>query len=269
MDSFTPSGIVSLLTDFGLQDTYVGQMKGVILDIDPTLRIVDLSHGVSSQDVDEGAFQLSCGIGAFGAGTVHVAVVDPGVGTERRAIVVEALGQLWVGPDNGLLSAVLPDATAAYVIENPEMIRPAPSPTFHGRDLFSPVGAMLASGQHRPAEVGSPLRVEDLLRLPVSVSVVDDAVLGRIVSVDRFGNCITLITALDIPDEHRIGQIDCGDFRVERVDRTFADVPRGSPVAYFGSSNVLEMAIREGSAAERYGISRGDRVQITLIRQAT
>ena len=264
MGLFAPSRIVTLLTDFGLQDSYVGQMKGVILGVDPSLRIVDLTHGISPQDIDEGAFQLHSVIGTFGAGAVHVAVVDPGVGTARKALVVEALGQLWVGPDNGLLSHLYPEASKAYLIENSCLLRPTVSATFHGRDLFAPVGALLASGRINACDVGRPAPIRDLVRLPECVSVSSNGVRGRIVSIDRFGNCITLISAADIGDQADVELITCGDFRVETLDRTFGNVPEAAPVAYIGSSATLELAVRDGDAAKEYGLKRGDWVSVLV-----
>lgn len=231
--------------------------------------IVDLTHEVSPQNVEEGAFHLWTAIDAFPAGAVHVAVVDPGVGTARKEIAVESGGQLFVGPDNGLFSLVLPDARRAVEIANREFMRDVVTDTFHGRDLFAPVGARLASGQCSLEDLGPAVAVDDLVKLQPTTSVGDRIVTGRIVSIDRFGNAITLIAGqqlcLDVGGTRK--SVECGTFTVNAVHNTFGDVPIGEPVAYVGSSDTLELAVRNGSAADRYGLKPGDGVRVTFNRR--
>lgn len=260
--AFEPCGIVTFLTDFGLHDTYVGQMKGVALSIDPTLRIVDLTHDVAPQDIVEGAFQVWSCVEAFPPGTVHVAVVDPGVGTDRRAICVEAYGSLFVGPDNGLFEHILGDASNVVEVRNRAVQRSRVSETFHGRDVFAPAGAYLASGRVGSADLGPKASVESLVRLPPVTGSGAGYIAGRIVSIDRFGNCITMLGASSLPAEPQSGLVTCGTFSVDAIDGTFADVDEAEPLAYIGSHGTLEIAVRNGNAAERFSLRRGDWVRV-------
>lgn len=261
MHRFEPSGIVTLLTDFGHTDTYVGQMKGVMLAIEPSLRIVDLTHGVAPQDIVEGAFQLASAIDVFPTGTVHVVVVDPGVGTSRRAVTILAGGHAYVGPDNGVLSCALENAGGAYEITNSDVVRRSVTATFHGRDVFAPAGAHLAAG-FPPDELGPEVEHDSLHRLPPAIESIDNGVRAMIVSIDHFGNCITLLKARDIKPAGGRPQIECRGFKVGAISRTFADVLVGQPVAYIGSSGTLELALREGDAAAEFGLRRGDWVTL-------
>ncbi len=261
MGEFNSSGIVTLLTDFGTMDNYVGQMKGVLLSLNPTLRIVDLTHGVAPQDIDEGAFQLGSARGVFPSGTVHVAVVDPGVGTNRRAVCVVAEGHVYIGPDNGLLTPALAEASAAFEILSSAVIRRSVTATFHGRDIFAPAAGHIATGL-APAQLGPAVNVTDLTRLPPAVELGDGVTRGKIVSIDRFGNCITRLTTEHCRRLGALGGVTCGDFHVSELSRTFADVGLGAPLALIGSSGTVELAIRNGSAAARFGLQRGDWVEL-------
>ena len=237
-------------------------MKGVLLGIAPTVRIVDLTHDVAPQQIEEGAFHLRASIDAFPSGAVHVAVVDPGVGTSRRALCVAANGALFVGPDNGLFSLILPAAEAAWAIDNPAVVRPSATATFHGRDLFAPAAAHLAAGSIEPHELGQAVDVGALVRLAPAVVLGNARIAGRVVSIDRFGNCITLIERGHLEGIAPPVVIQSGGFRVEAIGRTFADVAAGGAVALIGSSGTLELAVRQGSAAGVFGIRRGDTVTV-------
>jgi S-adenosyl-L-methionine hydrolase (adenosine-forming) len=261
---FAPSGIVTLLTDFGSQDTYVGQMKGAILSIDPYLRIVDLTHEIQPQDVDDGAFHLLAAVDAFPSGSVHVAVVDPGVGTDRKAIAILANGSIYIGPDNGLFNHLIPVAERAFEIRHPKVLRPTVTATFHGRDIFAPAAAYLASGFLETSELGPEVAIESLIRLEAAIDVDSNQASGRVVSIDRFGNCITLLEERDIAFAGRHAIISCNGFRVTTMARTFGEVDRGEAVAYIGSAGTLELAVREGNAALQFGIVRGDQVVVRL-----
>ena len=261
----SPLGLITLTTDFGLHDGYVAAMKGAMLAIAPDASLVDVSHDVPSRDVASGAYVLSSAYRYFPAGTVHLAVVDPGVGSARRAIAVESADYLFVGPDNGLFSGVfqLEPSWNVFEITNAAFFRSVVSPTFHGRDIFGPVAAHL-SNQVPSAELGPP--VANPIRLDAwTVQERDDEVAGRIVHVDRFGNAISNL------GRRRIGD---GEVRVrvrnnlfEGICRTYADVPDGEALVLFGSEETLEVAINGGNAARELGLRRGDRVTVELGKQ--
>lgn len=253
-------GVITLTTDFGLRDGYVAAMKGAILAIAPDVSLVDVSHQVPPQDVATGAYILSRAYRYFPVGTVHLAVVDPGVGSARRAIEVETTVHRFVGPDNGLFSAVLERESTwnAVEIRNAGYFRSEVSPTFHGRDVFGPVAAHLCNGVP-PAELGPP--VADPVRLNLwTVQECDNSVVGRIVHVDRFGNAISNL------EKRRLGYEDvrvyAGGFKFARICRTYADVPEGRALALYGSDNALEIAINGGNAARNLGLKRGDRITV-------
>ena len=259
------SGIVSLLTDFGVRDTYVGQVKAVILGIASSARLVDLTHDVPPQDVVEGAFHLAAAWQAFPPGTVHLAVVDPGVGTARRPVALEWRGHLFVVPDNGLISFVLGDRSPdrLVVLDRPRYHRPNVSSTFHGRDLFGPVAAYLAS-RLPLQEVGAAADPTSLARLDFpSLRRDPDAVRAPVVSIDHFGNCRTLIRREDIPWPLEHVWVRCGQAIVRGIVDTYGSVPETRTLALFGSYGGLEVAVRSGSAARAWDIRRGSVVAVS------
>jgi len=246
--------IITLTTDFGTRDAYVACLKGVILRIAPAARIVDVSHDIQRHNVLHGAFVLRQLVDWYPAETVHVAVVDPGVGTDRRIVVARAAGQFVVAPDNGLLSLLQLDKVIdeVHVLENPAMALPKISHTFHGRDLMAPAAAHLAAGA-RLGDVGPATDHIEVLRLARAERLAEGAVAGRIVHHDAFGNLITNIALDDLaplirvhPDAHvHLESRDLGPIR-----RTYADVAPGQPLALIGSSRQLEIAVNAGSALE-------------------
>jgi S-adenosylmethionine hydrolase len=241
--------IVTLLTDFGTADGYVAEMKGVLLSAAPGVQLVDATHDVPPHDVEYARLTLARYWRRFPVGTVHLAIVDPGVGSARRAIAVRSHDRFLVGPDNGVLSpALLMPGARAVELEVP----PGASATFHGRDVFAPAAARLAAGAALDA-LGPPCD-DCLVRRTAEAHRLDDGgVQGEVIAVDRFGNLITnLVTA-------RAGEIEIGGFRLP-IRRTYADVAPGALVALPGSSGLLEVAMREGSAADRLGVSRGTAV---------
>ncbi len=258
---FEPSGIVTLLTDFGLTDTYVGVMHGVLHALAPGLRaVVDLTHGVPPQDVRGGAFHLAAAWRRFPTGTVHTAVVDPGVGSERTILLAVQAGHAFLAPDNGLLSHVL-DETAEIRVLDEEAARVGPvSNTFHGRDLFAPAAAALAEG--RPIEELAPARVPFQPAPPPRLT--DGACEGEIVSVDRFGNLISDIPADLLRDDLGPWRVHLGAERLELAP-TYASVPSGGLLALIDSAGTVEVAVRDGSAAEHLGLARGAPI---LVRSA-
>ncbi|MFQ3618567.1 MAG: SAM-dependent chlorinase/fluorinase [Cyanobacteriota bacterium] len=257
-------GILTLLTDFGLADTYVGVMKGAIAQIDPTLTVIDLTHQIPPQDVAAARFHLMAAYPYFPAGTVHVAVVDPGVGGQRRAIALQLANGYLVGPDNGLFSGVLErnPVLAAVELTNPAYWRvPCPSATFHGRDVFAPVGAYLARGVAL-AELGRAIAPDSLVRLDLSTWQQDGrSVTGQIQAFDHFGNAITTIPAAATSGsawELRVGA------RPIPAGKTYADAAPGNLLALIGSHGYVEIAYNQGSARQELGLAIGDAVRLVL-----
>jgi hypothetical protein len=251
--------IITLTTDFGLADGYVGIMKGVILRIAPEARLVDLSHEVPAQDIRRASAVLARAIPYFPDGTVHLAVVDPGVGGSRRALIVAALGSFFVGPDNGLFSEPLADTNARiYAADRPEFWLPAPSHTFHGRDIFAPLAAHLALGR-QPEELGTPAGAP--VRLPPAPAprrLPDGSLGGQVVHVDRFGNLIT-----DVPGAWLAGRgwsCRIAGQSIDRLSISYSEAERGALLALVSSAGTLEIAVREGSAAASLGVGTGEPV---------
>lgn len=243
------SGIVTLLTDFGTADGYVGEMKGVLLSGVPGATLVDIAHDVSAQDVDGARLAVARYWQRFPAGTVHLVVVDPGVGGPRAALAVESEGRLLVGPDNGVLSPALLHAGARCV----KLAVPAgAAPTFHGRDLFAPAAAALARGASLDS-IGEPFTTPVVRRTPEAVRRDDGSIAGLVISVDRFGNAITNLMTW------RGGAVEAAG-RTLPIVRTYADVEAGGAAALTGSSGLVEIVVREGSAAVRLGLARGSEV---------
>jgi len=259
------AGIVTLTTDFGLRDAYVAEMKGVMLGIareaGQSLQLVDVTHEVERHDITEGALALEAAVPFFPAGTVHLAVVDPGVGTTRRGLVVAADGQLLVGPDNGLFTPFLGgDGWRAFELVEADYRLPNMSRTFHGRDLFAPAAAHLATGVD-PARLGPS--VADPVRLAwPEVRAVAGAVAGAVVHTDRFGNLITSIHARSVAPLDADVRIRVGGRDVPLVG-TYADLPVGRPGALVGSGGRLEIAVREGSAEAVLRARRGTPVVVS------
>jgi S-adenosylmethionine hydrolase len=257
--------VVTLLTDFGSSDAFVGVMKGVILGICPRARVVDLCHEVPPQDLETAAFLLDTAYRYFPPGAIHLAVVDPGVGGERRAVAVQAADYFFVAPDNGLLSYVLEagEPKAAVAITNPAVMLHPVSRTFHGRDLFAPAAAHLAAGMALE-ELGPP--VTGLRRFEVSrPALTRDRIEAHVIHCDRFGNAITdldertLREWLGEQDErHLVVRADAAEVR--GLAPSYVAAGEGQPLAILGSSGRLEVAVNGGSASVRYGLARGQAV---------
>jgi S-adenosylmethionine hydrolase len=247
-----PNGIVTLLTDFGLDDAYVGAMKGAMLAINPRAGIVDLTHGVRPFAVLQGAFLLDSAWRTFPAGSVHVAVVDPGVGTERKAIAFRAAEHFFVGPDNGLFTFLNDPIAEAVELPTP----PEAAPTFHGRDVFGPAAARLTVGAAL-SELGSPHHREPV-RLPEAwASKVGEAWRAMALHCDHFGN---VITNLPIRALARIKAVN--GIRVRTVE-TYEDAQANEVVGLVGSSGRIEFALRQGSAMSKLRVVPGDSLVVT------
>jgi len=252
--------VVTFLSDFGTGDGFVAAMKGVVLGIAPDARLVDVAHDIAPGDVEAGAWVLSQYWNLYPPGTVHVAVIDPGVGGARRAIALAADERCVVAPDNGLVTYIVRAAARWKCVElaEPRFMRPAPSATFHGRDIFAPVAAHLACGVDFQ-RFGPVLDRPSLLDIQPPVKSAGE-ICGRIAHVDRFGNLITDIPADWVDESWRLtvaGQAVGG------LRHTYSDVHRGELVAVIGSMGTLEIAAREASAAEALGVARGDPVTAT------
>ena len=262
-----PSGVITLLTDFGLEDAYVGVVKGVLLGINPRARLVDLTHAVPAQDVRRASLLLEGAWQFFPPGSVHLAVVDPGVGSARRPIAVAAGGHYFVGPDNGLLGFCfdLPGARAV-VLTARRFHRHPVSRTFHGRDVFAPVAAHCSRGVGLAA-LGPPLR--DPVRLPwCTPRRRGPRVDGEVLLVDRFGNLLTNLLGAGLPGPADRGVLRVGGARVRGLVGTYAERPRGTLGAVIDSSGRVEVFVREGSARRRLGIGPGARVSWTTSKLA-
>ncbi|MFO7769197.1 MAG: SAM-dependent chlorinase/fluorinase [bacterium] len=279
--------LLTLLTDFGDRDGFTGAVKGVIAGIAPAVRVVDIAHGVPRGDVLHAAWVLRSVCRYYPSGTVHVVVVDPGVGSGRKALAVRTSEQFFVAPDNGVLAWVVREAAGAgasmeaWSVEDGRFLLSPPSATFHGRDVFAPAGAFLARGVD-PSELGPPLDARlapegDLSGGPVVEMLPRPGASpreGRVIHIDRFGNCITTLPAGDLPASVRAGE---GTFLVEGREGTTAEVPgllpsytavdREDPLALAGSTGLVEIAVNGGDAAARFDLVRGSRVRAGTDKQ--
>ena len=257
--------LIALVTDFGTRDHYAGTMKGVILGICPEATLVDITHDIPPNDVMAGALELAAAYKFFPAGTIFVAVVDPGVGSARRGFAADTGDYRFVAPDNGVLTQVLRETPAKKMVELTERryARPTVSRTFEGRDRFAPAAAWLAKGIQLSA-LGRPIGDVHRLDIPVPEERAG-TVRGVVLRVDRFGN---LVTNIDRRMVERLGQsgaitIDAGGTRIERLVATYAELPAAGVGALFGSTDHLELAAPSTSAADRLGLTRGAAVAVT------
>ncbi|HEY9852635.1 MAG TPA: SAM-dependent chlorinase/fluorinase [Leptolyngbyaceae cyanobacterium] len=254
--------IITLLTDFGLRDVYVGVMKGVIAQINPSLNVIDLTHEIPPQSIAAGRFCLMSAYSYFPEGTVHIAVVDPGVGSSRRGVAIAFAAGFLVGPDNGLFSGILNQSSAIAAVEltNPQYWRtPTPSNTFHGRDIFAPVGAHLASGVAL-AELGKPIDPATLVQFPIrECTETEDGLIGVIQYVDRFGNLITNIPGNLVQGKNWF--IEISDFTISG-NTTYSDREVGSLLALVASHGWVEIAVNNGNAQSILQVDWGSEVKV-------
>jgi hypothetical protein len=277
-----PPPIITLMTDFGLRDAFVGTMKGVMLGIAPHAQLVDLTHLVPPQDIRQAAYLLMTATPFFPPHTVHMVVVDPGVGSERRAIAVETPRARYVAPDNGVLTyaLALEGEWRAVELTEPAYRLSQVSTTFHGRDVFSPAAAHLAAGV--PLEKFGPALKEIVQLPPPRLEIHAHHLAGEVLSVDHFGNLRTSLLTFHWQggrlhfeplfavaekktltlDPHK-ARVMIGSLTLLGIQRTFSDVPPGEPLAYIGSEGGLEIAVNQGDAARQWGIRVGE--QVTLL----
>ncbi|MEW6327946.1 MAG: SAM-dependent chlorinase/fluorinase [Thermodesulfobacteriota bacterium] len=258
--------VITLLTDFGTRDIYAGVMKGVILSICPDVRLIDLTHEIPPQDIRAAAWQVSASYKYFPKGSIHVAVVDPGVGTSRRPILVVCDGHFFIGPDNGLFSLLYQSGRPfdVYVLSQKKYFLDKISATFHGRDIFAPVAGHLACGTP-PEELGE--RITDPVTLGTTKPEFDGRTLyGKVVWTDRFGNLITSISEEEFK-KHIQGKpfvIKAGSISLKFLQKTYAGARGHGIIALFGSSGLLEIAEVSGSAARRLKMGAGAAVTVTI-----
>lgn len=256
--------LIALLTDFGTRDAFVGIMKGVILGINPEVHIVDLSHEIPPQDILAGALVLRSAVPFFPPGTIYVAVVDPGVGSERRAILIETQRAFFIGPDNGLLSIAARQETTKRTVHlvNPAYFLAPLSQTFHGRDVFAPVAAHLSRGV-AISQFGPVIPEMERIPLP-TVERWESGMAGRVIYIDHFGNVVTNISEADLrPFSKEQLFISMGPMHISGIVDTYTAVEVGAPAALINSWGMLEIAVRNGSAARQFGIAVGCEVRVT------
>jgi len=281
-NSSTNGKIVVLLSDFGSRDGYAGIMKGVILSRDPGIRIIDLTHQIEPHNILSGAYVLYSAWNYLPPGSVVCAVVDPGVGSGRATLVAQFNQRALIAPDNGLISLLvrmIPDGRS-YALQLDSLlelvedasshpVRPGdssrPSNTFHGRDLFAPAAVLCATGFSRRIRGRA---IEPVVLPEAMVEHHPDGVTGKILHIDRFGNCISSVHSSDLvaidPNRDQAPNIKCGKFNGNRIRRTYADVPVGESLCLMGSCAFLEIAVREASAAERFGITQGQSIRVRV-----
>ena len=257
--------IVTLTTDFGLSDHFTGTMKGVILRIAPSAEIIDITHQVSAFEITEAAFVIAEVYRYFPTKTVHLVVIDPGVGTARRPIIAEAAGQFFVAPDNGVLSMIYTREKhkVRAVTSDKHFLKPV-SRTFHGRDVFAPTAAHLAKGAP-PPRVGRRIEVYCRLRFAEPQRIGKRVWQGTVLKTDHFGNLITNLHVAEFPTlADRPFQLHCGTVTIDHLNATFAEGAAGEPLVVVGSSGFLEIVANQGSAAKILGCGTGSPVDLTI-----
>ncbi|MBN1480928.1 hypothetical protein EH223_00475 [candidate division KSB1 bacterium] len=263
MDGTNRSFIITLTTDFGLKDAFVGVLKGVILSINPHATIVDITHGIPQGDLDAASFAVDQAYTFFPPNTIHVVVVDPGVGTQRRILLVRAKEHYFLAPDNSVLRYIFVRHPEAEVISvtNEKYFLPHTSQTFHGRDIFAPVAAHLSRGVpfHTFGET-----ITDYLKGDIALpQKTENLITGQIVYIDHFGNCISNISKNDF-DPEQLVEINIKYFQFERLSHSYAEHQVAEPLVIFSSHDYLEIAVRDGNAAQFLNIKKGEPIEVVL-----
>ena len=260
--------IVTLTTDFGTEDPYVGSMKGVMLSLKRDLVIVDISHTLPSHQLLPAALLLREACPRFPDNTIHVAVIDPGVGGRRRPLLLKVRNHFFIGPDNGIFGTLIRDLglESAWELNNPDFFMPSVSNTFHGRDIFSPIAAHLANGVH-PCSFGPEIS-DPVVIVPPLAFEEGNHLKGEVQCVDHFGNCMTnltrdLIESWSCNDPFRI---QAASSEIHGISACYETVPPGRPVALFGSTGYLEIACNQERADRKLGLKQGDPVCLTKIK---
>ena len=261
-----PNPIITLTTDFGFRDPYVAEIKAVILSISPNARIVDVTHEVDKFSIRMGAYVLACAAPYFPEGTVHLAVVDPGVGTRRRAILIQTRNSFFIGPDNGVLALAAKRQGVGHVFEitNQKLMFSRISNTFHGRDILAPVAAHLTNGT-KPEEIGPEIQ-KILTAKFARVIKRKDSLIGEVLHMDGFGNIITNIEEKELSSmnikETVVVKFRNAKFRL-KFCRTYAEVEKQEALSIVGSHSFLEISVNQGNAAHKFKVKSGDRIALT------
>ena len=268
--------VITLLTDFGLQDEYIGVMKGAILSINPRVNLVDINHNITRHDIMQAALTVNASFRYFPKGSIHVVVVDPGVGGKRKAICVQQEGHFFVAPDNGVLTMVIQDAKGekACAITNRKYFLKPVSDTFHGRDIFAPAAAHLSKGIDMLC-LGQEIPLSNITRLDVPAPFISatNELVATVISIDHFGNLVTNISQATFErfkDNARPKEvvIRLGRSKIQGVSRSYNSVKIGSPVAVFGSRNLLEISLNQGDARTHFNARIGQSVRVKLSRKS-
>lgn len=264
------SPVITLLTDFGLQDEYVGVMKGVILSINPRVQLVDITHNISRHDIGQAALALNASFRFFPKGSIHMVVVDPGVGGERKTVCLKQEGHVFIAPDNGVLTMVIQDKKVrkiCAVTRQRYFLKPV-SDTFHGRDIIAPVAAHLSKGLDM-LSLGKELGLKDLttLEIPVPFVSAKHELVGAVIAIDRFGSLVTNIserTLKKFQDDEGSQRVEVrlGRFKIKGVAKSYDSVKVGAPMAIVGSRNLLEISLNQGDAREHFKARIGQTVRI-------
>ncbi|MDJ0914899.1 MAG: SAM-dependent chlorinase/fluorinase [Desulfobacterales bacterium] len=264
--------VITLVTDFGETDEYVGLMKGVILSVNPTAQIIDINHHIEPQDLHQAARTIEASYQYFPEGAIHVVVVDPGVGSQRDILVLQTQNYFFLAPNNGVLSLIIENESfvSVHQVSNQEFFRHPVSNTFHGRDIFAPVAGHLSLGIS-PRQFGSPQSLENVVRLTdvKAQRTTSGLLIGEVIVVDRFGNLITNITQQELAAylQSRGGHMPkflIGDEAINGLMTHYADVENSMPLAVIGSRGLVEIAINKGSAAAKFKVVKGDRVKVMV-----
>jgi hypothetical protein len=261
----SPNGIITLISDFGTRDYYVGAMKGACLQINPSANLVDVTHEIPAGNIRYAAYVLAHTWPRFPAGTVHLVVVDPGVGGRRRPIALAGPSGIFVGPDNGVFTTVLDEGGVDTIVEVTEQrfFSREISRTFHGRDVFGPVAARLSSGAITVEDLGAA--IDDPVRLDaIAPERIDDVLIGCVIHCDHFGNLVSNVSEEVLENflDGGTAVVEVGGVTIEGLSDTYIRVAEGQPLALIGSSGLLEISINRGSAGELLGISIGERVVV-------
>ena len=255
--------MITLTSDFGLKDPYVAEMKGVILTINPKATIVDITHDIEKFNIGMAAFMLASVASYFPKGTVHLAVVDPGVGTERRAILVQTKCGFFVGPDNGvlMLAAQSQGIERIYELSNPNLMLPKTSNTFHGRDIFAPAAAYIDKGT-KPHEFGPEIKNPVLPRFP-AVKRSNNVLTGEVLYIDSFGNIITNIQEKNMVNS-KIFNVKLTEVSLKlKFGKAYAEAEPKEPIVLVGSYGFVEIAVNQGNAANKFNVKVGDKITVS------
>ena len=262
--------MITLLTDFGTEDAYVGIMKGVILSINPSAVVIDVCHYIDPQDLIEAAYLIKSSYRYFPKGTVHIIVVDPGVGEHRSIVAVDLMNHIFLAPDNGVLTLLMDEGKINTIVrvENTRYFLNSISHTFHGRDIFAPVGSHISKGVHID-KLGPRLDLQDLIRLNILKPYISDKneLIGTIISIDRFGNCISDINENCLKiflknDSEKKLEIKVGKTVIKSLSRSYSDVKPGYPLAIIGSFGYIEIALNCDNAGHHLNIEKGDTITL-------